>query len=82
MLRGADGYYIITRELPWLALVEVDFGYGATSEIGVHDLLEEVVGDEFLVGRVEAEPRRQLGVVVMTSIVLIKMATKVHEVHG
>lgn len=82
MLRGVDGYYIITRELPGLALVEVDFGNGATSEIGVHDLLEEVVGDEFLVGRVEAEPRRQLGVVVMTNIVLIKMATKVHEVHG
>jgi hypothetical protein len=51
----------LTRELPWLALVQVDLRDGAAAaEAAVHGLAEEVVGDQLLVRRVEAEPRRQL----------------------
>jgi hypothetical protein len=50
----------LTRELPWLALVQVDLRDGAAAEAAVHGLAEEVVGDELLVRRVEPEPRRQL----------------------
>ena len=46
---------LITRKLPWLALVEVDLCNGSATEATVEDFLEEVVGDEFLVGGVEAE---------------------------
>jgi hypothetical protein len=50
---------VLTWEVPWLALVEVDVGDGARGEAQVGDLAGEVVGDELLVRRVEAEPWRQ-----------------------
>jgi len=50
---------VLTWEVPWLALVEVDVGDGAGGEGEVRDLAGEVVGDELLVRRVEPEPRRE-----------------------
>ena len=52
--------YIYTGELPGLALVEVDLGDGAAGEGAVEDLLEQIVCDELLVGRVEPKPRWQI----------------------
>lgn len=46
--------------MPGLALVEIDVGYGTAGEGAVEDFLEEVEGDELLVGGVETEARRQL----------------------
>lgn len=60
-----------TRKLPWLALVEVHFGNGTAGEVAVEDLLDEVVGDELFVGRVEPEPRRQMGITVVKAMVSI-----------
>jgi hypothetical protein len=58
----------LTRELPWLALVQVDLRDGAAAEAAVHCLAEEVVGDELLVRRVEPEPRRQLATAAAAAV--------------
>jgi hypothetical protein len=50
---------MLTWEVPWLALVEVDVGDGARGEGEVGHLAGEVVGDELLVRRVEPEPWRE-----------------------
>ena len=50
---------ILTREIPRLALVEVDLSDGPCREAAVGDLLPQVVRDELLVRRVEPEARRQ-----------------------
>lgn len=60
-----------TRKLPWLALIEVDFCDGPTSEVAVENLLDEIVSNELLVGRVEPEPRRQVGVTVVKMVVCL-----------
>lgn len=54
-----------TWELPGLALVEVDLGDGAAGEGAVEDFLEQVEGDELLVGGVEPEARGQLRVAAL-----------------
>lgn len=46
-------------EVPRLEAVEVDLGDGVDPEAAAEDAAAEVVGDELLVGGVEAEPRRQ-----------------------
>ena len=46
-------------EVPGLELVEVDLGDGVDAEAAAEDAAAEVVGDELLVGGVEAEPRGQ-----------------------
>jgi hypothetical protein len=51
---------LLTGELPWLALVEVDVSDDEAGEEAVESLGDEVVGDHLLVGGVEPEPRRQL----------------------
>lgn len=45
-------------EVPWLELVEVDLGDGVHLERAAQHLALEVVGDELLVGGVEAEGGR------------------------
>ena len=57
--------YGLTGKLPWLALVEVDFGDGSAGEGAVENFLEEVVGDELLVGGVEAESGGKVVAVVV-----------------
>lgn len=60
-----------TRKLPWLALIEVNFSDGPTSEVAVENLLDEIVSNELLVGWVEPEPRRQVGVTVVKMVVCL-----------
>jgi len=48
----------LTRQVPGLAFVEVDFGNGMDSEAAVNNLLGEVVGHKLLVRGVKAEARR------------------------
>ena len=50
---------ILTREIPWLALVEVHLPDGVRREARVEELLQEVAGDDLLVGGMEPEARRQ-----------------------
>lgn len=45
------------REVPGLEAVEVDLGDGVDAEAAAEDAAAEVVGDELLVGGVEAEAR-------------------------
>lgn len=48
----------LTRQVPGLAFVEVDFGNGMDSEAAVNNLLGEVVGHKLLVRGVKPEARR------------------------
>ena len=55
--------WILTGEIPWLDLVEVDIHHGwpAAGEADLAaELRREVVADELVVPRVEPEPRWQL----------------------
>ena len=48
----------LTRQVPGLAFVEVDFGNGMDSEAAVNNLIGEVVGHKLLVRGVKPEARR------------------------
>ena len=48
----------LTRQVPGLAVVEVDFGNGMDSEAAVNNLIGEVVGHKLLVRGVKPEARR------------------------
>lgn len=52
-------HQVLTGEVPWVQLVDVDLGgdLNRTGEAG--GLVLEVVEDELLVGRVEPESRRE-----------------------
>lgn len=50
---------IITWEFPRIIFVEINLGYDRHRQRGGGSLLLEIVNQQLLVGRVEAEPRRQ-----------------------
>jgi hypothetical protein len=56
---------LLTGEIPWLALVEVDVSDDEAGEEAVEHLGDEVVGHHLLVGGVEPEPRRQLQLLLL-----------------
>lgn len=61
----------VTRQVPGLAFVEVDFGNGMDSEAAVDNLLGKVVGDELLVRGVEAEAGRQPWLPTRTMMIVL-----------
>jgi len=54
----------LTWQIPRLRLVEVDFSNGPSAEVGVNDLLVEVMGYKLFISGVEAKSRRQIHVMV------------------
>lgn len=59
----------LTRKLPGLTLVEVNFGNGSASEVAVKNFLEKVVSDEFFISWVKPKARRQMCITVVKVIV-------------
>lgn len=49
------GDQLVTRKVPWVALVDVDLGDDWHGALDGGGLVHEVVNDELLVGGVEAE---------------------------
>jgi len=55
----------LTWQIPRLRLVEVDFSNGPSAEVGVNDLVVEVMGYKLFICGVEAKSRRQIHVIVL-----------------
>lgn len=58
LLAGEEGRNLITLDVPWLELVEVDVGDDVEVDPLRGHLLGEVVGEQLLLRRMEPEPRR------------------------
>lgn len=64
----------MTRQLPRLAFVEINFSNGASGEGAVNNFLEKVVCDELLVCWVESEARREISISATTIETLLLVA--------